>query len=169
MNQIENLYIYHINLYLSFIFGKKNENDPEQRIYNKLLRLEGDELNVWVNAKLKKFITGEGILSQFQGDQFEGIQGRTIFISWYFLKENWKAPEAKLVYLYDIYYNNNILLKKEFNEIKEKLFQHGYKDDNYLAWDIEMMNDYLKMFIMSMNSEDLKTYIIQQFEPIELK
>ena len=85
------------------------------------------------------------------------------------MKENWKAPEAKLVYLYDIYYNNNILLKKEFNEIKEKLFQHGYKDDNYLAWDIEMMNDYLKMFIMSMNSEDLKTYIIQQFEPIELK
>ena len=168
-NQIENQYIYHIDLFLSFIFGEKNKNDPEQRIYNKLLHLEGDELETWMNTKLKRFITGEGRLSEFQGEQFEGIQGRTIFISWYFLKENWREPDNKLVYLYDIYYKNNFILKKEFNEIREKLIQHGYKDDNYIAWDIEMMNDYLKMYIMNMTSEDLKTYIIQLIEPIEIR
>ena len=168
-NQIENQYIHHINLFLSFIFGVNNENDPEQRIYNKLLQLEGDELETWMNTKLKRFITGEGRLSEFQGDKFEGIQGRTIFISWYFLKENWNGPQAKLVYLYDIYYNNNFLLVKEFNERREKLIQHGYKDDNYISWDIEMMNDYLKMFIMAMTSSDLKAYIIQLIEPIEIR
>ena len=169
MNQIENKYIHHINLFLSFIFGEKNENDPDQTIYNKLLRLEGEELEDWMNAQLKRFIIGEGRLSEFQGENFEGIKGRTIFISWYFLKENWKGPQAKLLYLYDIYYNNNFLLVKEFNEIKEKLIQHGYKDDNYISWDIEMMNDYLKMFIMNMSSSELKSYIIQLVEPFEIK
>ena len=168
-NQIENKYIHHINLFLSFIFGEKNENDPDQTIYNKLLRLEGEELEDWMNAQLKRFIIGEGRLSEFQGENFEGIKGRTIFISWYFLKENWKGPQAKLLYLYDIYYNNNFLLVKEFNEIKEKLIQHGYKDDNYISWDIEMMNDYLKMFIMNMSSSELKSYIIQLVEPFEIK
>ena len=32
LNQIEVEYIYHYDQFISFLFGNKNENDPEQRI-----------------------------------------------------------------------------------------------------------------------------------------
>ena len=32
-----------IDKYISFLFGNRNEKDPEQKMYNKLLQLEGDE------------------------------------------------------------------------------------------------------------------------------
>jgi hypothetical protein len=169
MNQIELKYIYHIEQFIVYLFGEKNEYDPEQRIYNKLLRLQGEELETWMNVKLKRFIIGEGLLNEFQGDEFEGVQGRIIFISWYFLRENWRGRKNTLLHLNNIYYNDGKYLEQELNEIKEKLIKHDYKGTYYISWELEMMNDYLKMFIMAMSSEELKSYIIQQVEPIEIK
>jgi hypothetical protein len=57
---MESRIIYHIDKFVAFLLGKENENDPEQRIYNKLLRLEGDELKTWINENLKKYIIFSG-------------------------------------------------------------------------------------------------------------
>jgi hypothetical protein len=54
---MESRIICHIEKYISYLFGENNPNDPEQRIYHKLLQLEGDELEDWVNTKLKNYIT----------------------------------------------------------------------------------------------------------------
>jgi len=53
---MESRIIYTIEKFIAFLFGEKNENDPEQKIYNKLLRLEGDELEFWMNEKVKGYI-----------------------------------------------------------------------------------------------------------------
>ena len=80
---MESRIIYNIENFVAFLFGEKNENDPEQRIYNKLLRLEGEELEDWMNSKVKKYITGKDYFFKFQGDEFEGIDGPTLFKNWY--------------------------------------------------------------------------------------
>ena len=38
---MESRIIYHVEKYISYLFGGENDYDQEQRIYNKLLRLEG--------------------------------------------------------------------------------------------------------------------------------
>ena len=53
---MESRIIYHIEKFIIYLFGENNENDTDQRIYNKLLQLEGEELESWVNEKLKKYI-----------------------------------------------------------------------------------------------------------------
>ena len=57
---------YHVDKFVSFLFGSNNENDPEQRIYNKLLRLEGNQLEDWMNTKIKRYITGTGYFFEFK-------------------------------------------------------------------------------------------------------
>ena len=54
---MESRIVYHIEKFITYLFGEKNENDADQRIYNKLLQLEGEELETWINDKLKKYIT----------------------------------------------------------------------------------------------------------------
>jgi hypothetical protein len=73
---MEQKFIYHIDKFVAFLFGKENVNDPEQKIYNKLLKLEGEELEDWMNTKVKKYITFTGYLCDFQGDDFEGSRHR---------------------------------------------------------------------------------------------
>ena len=36
-------------------------------------------------------------------------------------------------------------------------------------WEMAIMNDYLEMYIMTKSSDELKSYIIQLVEPIEMK
>ena len=159
---------YHVDKFVAFLFGKDNENDPEQRIYNKLLWLEGEQLDLWMNEKLKKYIIFAGYYFDFQGDEFEGIDGPTRFETWYAihsLKEN-----SNLMKYDEIYDRSNPNYRLELYAIKIKIrnFQEPTPRsyDRDWDWKLHIMSDYMTMFIMKMNTEDLKTYIIQQVDPV---
>jgi hypothetical protein len=164
---MESRIVYHIDKFVAFLFGGNNVNDPEQRIYNKLLRLEGEELENWVYEKVKKYIICAGFYAEFQGDEFEGIGGPTLFESWY--NDNME----ELLQFVEIYDRTSLDYAYEMQEIKLKL--HDYQQPNTrnydrdLSWQIHIMMDYLEMFIITMSTADLKSYIIQQVEPVEIR
>jgi hypothetical protein len=162
---------YHVDKFVAFLFGKDNENDPEQRIYNKLLWLEGEQLDLWMNEKLKKYIIFAGYYFDFQGDEFEGIAGPTRFETWYTihsLKENSDLMKYDEIYDRD---NPNYRLELYAIKIKIRNFQEPNlrNYDRDLDWKLHIMTDYMEMFIMSINTEDLKSYIIQQVDPVEIR
>ena len=168
---MESRIVYHIDKFVAFLFGEKNENDPEQIIYNKLLRLEGDELEVWMNEKVKKYINFLGFYSEFQGDEFEGIDGPTRFEIWYTihsLKEN-----TELMNYREIYDQSEPEYTHELQEIILKLHHFQQRNSrNYgrdLDWKLHILTDYMEMFILTMSTEDLKAYIIQQVDPVEVR
>lgn len=166
---MESRIIYHIDKFIAFLFGKENYNDPEQRIYNKLLRLEGDELETWINTKIKNYIIGKGKFFEFKG--FEGIYGSVLFNTWYLNNNNNK----KVMTMNEIFGEKRYILikfKPEFIIIKDKIQTFKEKDVYYdipLDWESLIFMDYFIMYIMSMSSEDLKSYIIQQVDPVEIK
>jgi succinate dehydrogenase flavin-adding protein (antitoxin of CptAB toxin-antitoxin module) len=168
---MESRIIYHIDKFVAFLFGEKNKNDKQQRIYNKLLRLEEKELENWVNEKLKNYITFTKYLFNFQGDEFEGIDGPTRFELWYTI--NYLKKNSELMRYDEIYDSTNPEHVRELHSIKLKLRQFESPNTiNYnidLDWKVHIMTDYMKMYIMTMTSEDLKSYIIQQVDPIEIK
>ena len=164
---MESKIVYHVDKFVAFLFGKENENDPEQRIYNKLLWLQGEQLELWMNEKLKKYIIFAGYYCDFQGDEFEGIAGPTRFETWYkihSLKEN-----SDLMRYDEIFNYANRNYRLELYAIKLKLidFQspNARNYDHDWDWRLHIMSDYMIMFIMKMNTEDLKSYIIRQVEP----
>jgi len=168
---MENKIQYHVDKFVAFLFGKENENDPEQIIYNKLLRLEGDELEVWMNEKVKKYIIFAGFYCEFQGDEFEGIAGPTRFDTWhtiYSLKEN-----SNLMLYDEIYDHSDPECIHELQEMKLKLreWQHpnSRNYDRDLNWRLHILTDYMEMFIMTTSTEDLKSYIIEQVDPVEIR
>jgi hypothetical protein len=158
---------YHIEKFVAFLFGENNENDEEQRIYNKLLRLEGEELENWVYEKVKKYIICAGFYVEFAGEEFEGIYGPTLFDTWYLNNVH------ELMQLDEIYDRTNPNYDVEMQEIKLRL--HDYQQPNTrnydrdLSWQIHIMTDYMEMFIMTMSTADLKSYIIQQVDPVEIR
>ena len=163
---MESRIIYNINKFIAFLFGEKNKNDPEQIIYNKLLRLEGEELEDWMNAKIKKYITGKGYQYDFQGVEFEGIEGRFTFQDWYWFNIYNGTGEAMSQ---DEIYGEQILkplsLKEEYKIIVDKIQIIKNYTVYYIQevdWAMAICIDYLEMYIMTMNSENLKEYIIQQ-------
>ena len=150
---------YHVDKFVAFLFGKENENDPEQIIYNRFLHLEGDELEVWMNEKLKKYITGKGYPFEF-----EGFARPFRFVTWYdihSLKEN-----SDLMFYQEIYDRSDPNYTRDIQNIILKL--HDFQKQNSrnyeydLHWRIHILTDYMEMFIMTMTSNDLKSYIIQQ-------
>jgi hypothetical protein len=62
---MESRIIYHIDKFVAFLFGENNKNDPEQRIYKKLLRLEGEELETWMNEKVKTILLLQDVIVIF--------------------------------------------------------------------------------------------------------
>jgi hypothetical protein len=168
---MENKIQYHVDKFVAFLFGRENENDPEQIIYNKLLRLEGDELEVWMNEKVKKYINFIGFYFEFQGVEFEGIAGPTRFETWhtiYSLREN-----SELMLYDEIYDHSDPEFLRGFQEMKFKL--HNFQEQNTrnyerdLHWRLHIMTDYMEMFILTMSTDDLKSYIIQQVDPVEIR
>ena len=170
---MESRIIYHIDKFISFLFGKENYNDPEQRIYNKLLRLEGEELEDWMNSKVKKYITGKDYFFKFQGDEFEGIDGPILFKNWYW--NNIFEGTGKALSHHEIYGNHlyiSIDLNEEFKIIKNKIQNFKEKFVYYereRKWGYIIFMDYLEMFIMTMSTDELKSYIIQQVDPVEIR
>jgi hypothetical protein len=73
----------------------------------------------------------------------------------------------------EIYDRTNPEHIRELQTIKFKL--HQFKSPNTinydrdLDWKVHIMTDYLEMYIMTMSAEDLKSYIIQLVDPIEIK
>jgi len=164
---MESRIIYHIDKFVAFLLGKENENDPEQRIYNKLLRLEGDELKSWINENLKKYIIFSGY---YDFQWLEGINNPTRFEIWYTiysLKKN-----SNLMHYVEIYDRSDPGYTCELQEIISKLHNYQPIKRNYhedLDWRLHIMTDYMEMFIMTMISEDLKSYIMNQVDPIEIR
>ena len=185
---MESRIVYHIDKFVAFLFGENNKKDPEQRIYNKLLHLEGDELEIWMNEKLKKYIICAGYYWDFKGDEFEGIQGPTKFKIWYtvnslqtkfgtqhdeIFESLYRVHSLELMKYDEIFERSDPDYRLELYNIKIKIrnFQ-GSKAINYeryTDWKLHIMSGYMKMFILSMSSSDLKSYIIQQVDPVEIR
>jgi succinate dehydrogenase flavin-adding protein (antitoxin of CptAB toxin-antitoxin module) len=171
---MESRIIYHIDKFVSYLFGENNYNDPEQRIYNKLLRLEGDELEDWMNKKIKRYITGIGYYFEFKEENFEGIYGSILFKTWH--SDNIYNKNKEVMSMEEIFGENRYILirfKEEYKIIKDKIKTFKKEEDVYydlqLDWGMLIFMDYLVMYIMSMSSEDLKSYIIQLVDPVEIK
>ena len=171
---MESRIISQIDKFIAYLFGENNCNDPEQRIYNKLLRLEGNELEDWTNKKIKRYITGTGYFFEFKEEKFEGIYGSIRFKEWYL--NNIYNKTGEVMSMEEIIGKNRYILiskfKEEYKIIKDKI-QTFKKQDNYydlkIDWETIVFIDYMEMFIMTMSSEELKSYIIQLVEPIEIK
>jgi hypothetical protein len=151
-----------IDKYISFLFGNRNEKDPEQKMYNKLLQLEGEELEDWVNTKLKNYIIVAGYACSYEGDDFEGIGGATIMDTWY---HNEILQDIDDILRFDEIYSDN---KEELQIIKEKLyiFYRGQPREyiRNLNWRMDIISDYKDLYIMNMSTIELKSYIIQIME-----
>ena len=165
--------IYHIDKFVAYLFGENNVNDTEQRIYAKLLRLEGDELEAWMNEKLKKYITGKSYFFEFEGDAFEGIDGPTLFKDWYLYNIRNKTGEVmKMEEIYGKILYTSVCFTKEYKMIKDKIQDFKKRFIFYemeSEWRLDTITDYIEMYIMSMSSSDLKSYIIQQVDPVEIR
>jgi len=163
---MESRIIYTIDKFISFLFGEKNENDREQRIYNKLLQLEGEELESWMNEKIKRYILGKGYLIEFERANFEGIEGIVKFKEWYWSNIYGETGEAMSQ---DEMFGEKSFLsicgKAEYKiinyklQIFKKMNVYHYANED---WAMKIFMDYMEMYIMKMTSEDLKAYIIQQ-------
>lgn len=170
---MESRIIYHIEKFVAYLFGENNVNDTEQRIYNKLLRLEGEELETWMNAKLKKYITGKEYLFEFQGENFEGIDGPTSFKDWYCYNiRNTPEEVMRMEEIYGKILYTSVCFTKEYKNIKDKI--QNFKKrvifyDMETNWRLDTITDYIEMYIMTMSSEDLKNFIIRQVDQIEIK
>ena len=164
---MENRIVYHMEKFVAYLFGEKNINDPEQRIYNKLLRLEGQELEDWVNDKLKKYITGKDIgYDELYGANFEGIADHMIFKTWYNFHIDCESDEVMCIR--EIYGDCG----NEYIEMKKKLRSYQIYALNYerrLTCELDFIINYIEMLIMSTNYDVLKSFIIQQVDPVEMK
>ena len=168
--QMESRIVYHIEKFIAFLFGEKNENDPEQRIYNKLLQLEGVELENFMH-KVKGYINFVGFYSYYQGANFEGIVGPIRFEKWYIQHALKKSSE--LMWHNEIFNISEPEYAHELHAIKLKLYDFQESDRKIygqsMDWKLHIMTDYMQMHIMTMSTEDLKSYIIQQVDPVEMR
>ena len=166
---MESRIIYHIEKFIFHLLGKDNENDREQRIYNKLLRLEGDKLENWMNERLKKYIFAKKYDFTFMGDMFEGIISPSIFKNWYYF---YIQDNSQQLMTFKEIFGEEVSFNEEYHIIKNKIQTFQMEQIEYrgiLNWEMAIMNDYLEMYIMTKSSDELKSYIIQIVEPIVIK
>ena len=154
---MESRIINHIENFISYLLGENNENDREQRVYHKLLHLEGEKLEDWMNKKFKTYIIAKKYNFEFRGDNFEGIYSQLIFKHWYYSQHDCKRDKFMSIEDYQF-------LIDKIQNYQNKII---YYDQN-LDWQMNIITDYMEMYIMSMSSSDLKKYIIQLFEPFNI-
>jgi hypothetical protein len=172
---MESRIIYHIEKYIAYLFGVNNVNDIEQSLYNKLLQLEGEELENLMNAKVKPYIIGKYYLFNFQvqGENFEGINIPSSFKDWYcynILNKTGEVMDLEEIYGGILYIS--VYFTKEYKIIKNKI--QNFKDrfiyyDIDTDWRLDTITDYIEMFIMTMSSDGLKNFIIRQVDKVQLK
>ena len=166
---MESKIIYHIEKFIIFLLGKKNENDPDQQIYNKLLELDGDELEAWVNGNLKKYITGRDIHSLVR-NIFEcknvKFVSRMSFKTWYNYHIDCESDEV--MDIREIYGNSG----EEYNKLREKLQNYQMntlKNVRILTCELDFIINYIEMIVMETNCDVLKAFIIEQVDPVEIR
>ena len=145
-----------IEEYISFIFA----NEPTQNVYYQLLSLEGQEL---INFALL-FINGD-LLSWKIFSPPKDI----CFESWYYHSILIEENKEKLVSLYELFE-----ITPEFDNIVNKLNDfHIHKGNHSIdykkSWKIDLLNDYMIMHLTNMNAYELKEYIINIVDPIQIK
>jgi hypothetical protein len=164
---MESRIVYHMEKFVAFLFGEKNDNDSEQRIYNKLLRLEGEELETWINTKIKKYITGKDVgYNEFSGENFEGIYGPITFKTWY--KFHLDCDSDEVMCIREIYGQ----FGEDYDELREKMINYQMRTLRYvrrMTCELDFITNYIEMLIMETNYDVLKAFIIQQVEPIEIR
>jgi hypothetical protein len=145
-----------IEQYISFAFA----NEPTQNIYAHLLSLEGQEL---INFAML-FISGDLLLFTNTNPQMD-----ICFESWYYDSIRLEENKEKLVSLYELFEMNpefNIIVKK-LNDFLVKKGNHS--KDYRITWKIELLTDYMDMHLASLNSNELREYIISLVDSIEPK
>jgi translation elongation factor EF-1beta len=61
---------------------------------------------------------------------------------------------------------------KEHDELKTKLENYQMSQLKYIRTEtclLDFIINYIEMIVMTMNAEDLKEYIIQQVDPVEIR
>ena len=91
------------------------------------------------------------------------------FESWYYDSIRREETKEKLVSLYELFEMN-----PEFNIIVNKLndfhiHKGNHSKDYRNEWKIELLTDYMDMYIENMNADELKEYIISIVDPIQIK
>jgi len=145
-----------IEEYISFAFA----NEPTQNIYSQLLSLEGQEM---INFAML-FISGDLLLFTNTNPPLD-----ICFESWYYDSIRREENKEKLVSLYELFE-----LNPEFNIIVNKLndfhiHKGNHSKDYRNEWKIELLTDYMDMYIENMNADELKEYIINIVDPIQIK
>ena len=167
LNTMESRIIYHLEKFVAFLFGEKNEHDPEQRIYNKLLRLEGDDLENWMNRKVKKYIARRNfVYYELEGEELEEINYQIRFKTWY--KSQIDCGSGEVMDIREIYGNSG----EEYDELREKLQAYQMGTLRYvrtLTCELDFIINYIEMIVMETNCDVLKSFIIQQVDPVEIR
>ena len=146
-----------IEEYISFAFA----NEPTQNIYSQLLSLEGQEL---INFAIL-FIKGELLLWTNFTPPLD-----ICFESWYYYSVKLEENKEKLLSLYELFELNKPECDIIANKVNDFHIQRGNHSKDYInAWKIELLEDYLIMHLTNMNANELKEYIINIVDPIQLK
>ena len=150
-----------IEQYILFAFV----NDPYKQIYSQLLSLEGQELIDFVIS----FVTGE-LLSINISPQFDVSYENLSFESWYYYSIRQKETKEKMLSLYELFELNKPECDIIINKVNDFHIQKGNHSKDYIkSWKIDLLNDYLIMYLTNMNGNELKEYIISIVDPIQSK
>ena len=128
-----------------FIIYMLSDNDEEKIIYAKLIELEGEELEDWVNDRLKQYLVCE--FGYEEGDIY--------------------VDSTKIHRCISVEYDSIFTNCREFLEIQVKL--ESYDMDKFQFSYEDIINCYCYMYIDEMSATELKQYIINLLDPVEPK
>jgi hypothetical protein len=145
-----------IEKFISFVLL----NEPTHSIYSHLLTLEEDELIDFIIP----YLNGDFL---FKLNDSDGIKIDICFESWYYYSFRRNNNEHKLLSLYDLF-EFNPDLHNIINKINDFQIQSGKHFKDYTnTWKVELLTDYLNMYLSNMKANELKEYIISIMDPIE--
>ena len=122
--------------------------------------MDGEELELWMNEILKKYITGQVTYQDFRGDKLEEIDGQIKFKSWYQYHIGIESTDVMCV---EEIYGENL---EEYRELKSTIPKYQHRNPSS---QIEFIESYLEIYIMGKSSDELKSYIIQLVDPVEIR
>jgi hypothetical protein len=150
-----------IEQYILFAFGNKQ---PKQ-IYSQLLSLEGQELIDYVIS----FISGE-LLTINISTQLDVSFENVSFETWYYHSIKQEETKGKMLSLYELFELNKPECNIIINKVNDFHIQKGNHSKDYIkGWKIDLLTDYLNMYLTNMNAIELKEYIISIVDPIQPK
>jgi len=152
-NQTENKMI---EVYESFIIHLLTEYDEDKIIYSKLIEIEGEELNFWFIHYFIEYVCNNNNYD-YNDEDIDGID----FYEWY----------DEFINIDDIFVND-----EETESIRQKLlkyynhFHPSHYSKEQEEWKNILFVDFFQLHIESyLNNNELKNYIINLIDPIELK